>query len=425
MYKKLLATIFLVLFAVGFLFACKSGETTEKSDTVTEGAFVFAPYSYERNEYKLVKVLEKKDEVVIPSVVNGKTIVSIGHSAFQNHTELKSVVIPETVRVIDDYAFDNCSSLEKIVIPQNVTEIGYNAFARCTKLKEIAFPKSLEIIESCAFSGCEALEKIYVNPSLKIIGRDAFGECPSISEIHVSDISAWCKINFENISANPLVDAERLYVSGELAENLIIRNVETVSPYAFFSFDGIKTLTLGEGVVNVKESAFSNCKSLKSLTLSDSVKNIGTSAFNSCTSLEYVSVGGGVEYFAGLAFYDCKAIKILDIKNLFSWCYAFFYTDSTGSANPMIYAERLFVNGSEVEDLVIPTGVEKISTLAFIGYRGKKVIIPSTVKFIEDTVFYMCDNIEELHFNGTYDELMLVSIGANNFGKEIKISYNR
>ena len=426
MRKKILIAIFSLLLAITFLTACYNKNDDAETDTVLEDGLVFAPFSYERNEYQLIEVLDEREELVIPAEIDGKKVVAIGRSALYNKQKLKKAVIPESVVLIDDYAFDNCISLEEVVLSQRIKEIGFSAFSNCVRLREIALPASLEIIESSAFSRCSGLQRIYVSPSVKTIGRDAFAACTKLRAVYISSVAAWCGINFENIASNPISTAEKLYVSGRLTEDLLIEGVETISPNAFFGFKGIKNLTIGEGVSVIGESAFSGCSSIKNLTLSDSVKRINTSAFNSCTSLEYVSCGGGVEYFAGLAFYNCENIKLLNISDLSVWCRAFFYTDSTGSANPMLYAEALAVGGEEVTELVIPSGVERISTLSFIGFKGKRVTVPKTLKLIEDTAFYMCDNLEVLHFNGNLDELQvfLTSIGSNNFGNGINISYN-
>ncbi len=405
------------------LTACGTVGTTENPDAITEGGLVFAPFNEEKTEYELIKMLDSREELLVPSEIAGKPVVSIGNSAFYNNNSLKKVYLPESVREICDYAFDNCAALEEIVFSSRIERIGFNAFSDCEKLKEINLPTSLKLMESSSFARCASLEKIYVNPALEVIERDSFIGCDAISEIHLSDVSAWCKIYFENIAANPITNAERLYVSGVLTEELIITDAETISEYAFFRFSGLKKLTLGEGVVNVSNSAFSNCISLKRLEISDSIKKIGVSAFNSCTALEYIVMGGSVEHFSGLAFYDCKSLYALELTDIASWCNAFFYTDSTGTANPLVYADVLIVNGKEIDELVIPEGVKKITTLAFIGFKGTTIVFPSTLRTIEDTAFYMCPNIGEFHyFNGTVDELMLLSIGNNNFGREIKIA---
>ena len=50
-------------------------------------------------------------EVVIPSVINGYSVTTIGDSAFSDCDSLTSVVIPDSVTTIGGYAFRNCSSL--------------------------------------------------------------------------------------------------------------------------------------------------------------------------------------------------------------------------------------------------------------------------------------------------------------------------
>ncbi len=423
--RKLFKIIFVLLCVIFALASCADTENVGNPDAVTVDGLVYAPFNEEKSEYELIKLNDGREELAVPAEIEGKPVVSIGSSALYNNTTLRKVILPDSIVKIDDYAFDNCASLEEIVFSPNVESIGFNAFSDCIKLKEIKLPESLKTIESSAFARCEALEKIYVNPHLETIEKDSFLNCHSISEIHVSDISAWCEISFENIEANPLSSAERLYISEELIENLTITGIETISKYAFFGFSGIKTLTLGEGVSVVDNSAFSSCPSLTRLTLSDSVKKLGTSAFNSCSALEYVVIGKGVAYFSGLAFYGCESIYAVEITDLAAWCEAFFYTDSTGTANPIIQADVIIINGKEINELVIPNGVKKISTLAFIGFKGTKVTLPPSLRVIEDTAFYMCDNLTELHFNGTIAELSLLSIGDNNFAKINKISYEK
>lgn len=426
MYKKILLLFVLFLSFTLALTACGGDDgTVTNPDEITDSGLVFAPFNEEKTEYELVGMLDECEELTVPAEIAGKPVVSIGNSAFYNNASLKKVYLSEGIREISDYAFDNCVALEEIVFSSSVERIGFNAFSDCEKLKEINLPASLKLMESSAFARCISLEKIYINPALETIERDSFIGCESISEIYVDDVSAWCNIWFENIDANPITKAEKLYVCGELTEDLVITDAETISEYAFFRFVGIKSLTLGEGVVNISDSAFSGCSSLKRLTISDSVKTIGVSAFNSCTALEYIVMGGGVEYFSGLAFYNCMALYALELTDISAWCGAFFYTDSTGSANPLLYADVIVIGGKEVTELVIPSGVKKIATLAFIGFKGTKVTLPSSVRTIEDTAFYMCDNLTTLHFNGTLDELKLLSIGSNNFEKITQISYNR
>ena len=49
--------------------------------------------------------------LTISETVNGRTVVEIGPSAFENHTELTSVDLPDSITVIGKRAFAGCTSL--------------------------------------------------------------------------------------------------------------------------------------------------------------------------------------------------------------------------------------------------------------------------------------------------------------------------
>ncbi len=71
---------------------------------------------------------------VIPSIVSGLPVTSIGDGAFCNCTALTTVTIPNSVLSIGAGAFRNCYSLASLTIPNSVTSIGYAAFynSACT-----------------------------------------------------------------------------------------------------------------------------------------------------------------------------------------------------------------------------------------------------------------------------------------------------
>ena len=51
--------------------------------------------------------------VTVPEV-EGMTIVEIGASAFENHTELQSIKLPSTIAIIGRRAFAGCTSLSQM-----------------------------------------------------------------------------------------------------------------------------------------------------------------------------------------------------------------------------------------------------------------------------------------------------------------------
>lgn len=119
-------------------------------------------------------------ELVIPSMIKGKSVVEIGEAAFKN-MKFKKVRIPDSVRYINRNAFENCKNLREIILPQNLVFLGSCAF-RQTGLREVRLPQGLIRIESMCFCDCGNLKYVDLNEEIEYIGNGAF-DCTDISEI--------------------------------------------------------------------------------------------------------------------------------------------------------------------------------------------------------------------------------------------------
>ena len=295
------------------------------------------------------KMLLSKDKTTLikyPSAAGEVTIsagVSIINSyAFENNSNITSVVIPDSVTTIYYEAFRNCSSLTSVTIPGSVEYIGSSAFYDCDSLEsvhisdliawsniefadiaanplcygaklylndnlvtDLVIPNGVESINSYAFSyafcDCISLESVTIPDSVTSIGAYAFAGCSSLESVHISDLAAWCNIEFESSSANPLINGAKLYLNGSPVTDLVIPNgVESINSYAFFG-----------------------CSGLTSVVIPDSVTSIGS-----------------------LAFYDCDSLESVHISDLTAWSNIEF---ADSSANPLCYGAKLYLNGSLAE----------------------------------------------------------------------------
>ena len=230
----------------------------------------------------------------------GENVRKIGGSAFEGSECLKEVKIPDSVTSIGDYAFNNCNSLTSITIPNSITYIGGAAFSNCRSLPVIngiryADTFLVEVVDDSislnikdgtrfigekAFLDCRILKNITIPKSVIMIGSSAFFYIPSIN-VHISDLSAWCKIEFLGKEANPIHNegAKLLLNGAELKDITIPSDVSLIGRYAFY-----------------------NCRSLTSVTISDSVTSIGESAFESCDNVETISLGRNVSKIGEKAF---------------------------------------------------------------------------------------------------------------------------
>ena len=151
--------------------------------TVTVAAATNTFY-FDETTGTITKYAESDTVVVIPSKINGVTVETIGHGAFER-SAVTSVTIPDSVTAILDRAFANCSQLTNISIPNSVTSIGFSAFEHCTSLKSITLPSSLRNISMFLFHNCSQLTTIQIPDSVLSIQDYAFGNCISLEAIHI------------------------------------------------------------------------------------------------------------------------------------------------------------------------------------------------------------------------------------------------
>ncbi len=132
--------------------------------------------------------------------------------------------------------------------------------------------------------------------------------------------------------------------------------------------DGQGILTFDDTVTSIGEWAFYNCTSLTSVTIPDSVTSIGDYAFSGCTSLTRV-----------------------DITDLSAWCKISF---GNSPANPLCNGAKLYLNGSELTDITIPSDITEINNYAFYGCKSlTSVTIPDSVTSIGNDAFYGCKSL--------------------------------
>ena len=133
----------------------------------------------------------------------------------------------------------------------------------------------------------------------------------------------------------------------------------------------------GQAVTSIGGGAFYDCSGLASVTIPESVTCIGANAFSRCGNMTNVTMASSVAFIGANAFWECASIKTVNISNLGSWCSCKFGTDAS---QPLAFGANLYVNGEQVEDLVVPAGVTDVGNWAFCGAHIKSVVVPASVK---------------------------------------------
>lgn len=199
-----------------------------------------------------------------------ESVTTIGNSVFYGCSSLTSITIPEGVTTIGDWAFSGCSGLTSITIPESVTAIGESAFYGCSSLISITIPEGITTIGEYAFSDCSSLSSITIPEGVTAIGYRAFSGCSSLKDVSITDLAAWCNIAFGNATANPLYQAENLYLNGELME----------------------TLEFPESVTMIRQGLFRNAACIRRVALPKGLKGVAANAFYGCRNIQEVFYAG-------------------------------------------------------------------------------------------------------------------------------------
>ena len=201
------------------------------------------------------------------------------------------------------------ASGSNLAIPASVQNMGSGVFQRCRGLKNLVLEPGLTSIGYEAFWECSSLQSVTIPASLKSVDYGAFHDCPNLNSVLITDLAAWCDIDFYMYSSNPLYEGHNLYLNGELVTDLVIpEGVTQIKREAFQSCYSINSVTLPSTLKSIGYEGFEQCENLKRIVIPDSVETIGDNAFRDCESLKSVTLGRSMRSIGGSAFNYCNLI---------------------------------------------------------------------------------------------------------------------
>ena len=342
----------------------------------------------------------------------------------------------DTYAINDDFLSYN-EYVKKINLPDSLTSIGVSAFEGCSALKTVTIPDSCGV-QAMAFYGCSSLTDINYNETAVRTAPSAFVETAwynsqpdGIVVYHGKSACAYkgdFKAN-ETIKDGTVVVADGLFYGDEeltsidiadsveyigsmafeecinLREVKLPKSLYTICEETFYGCESLESITLPD-VVNIGESAFAHCISLKNIVIPESVEfGIDDSAFLNCTSLQKVTVNGNIQQIGSAVFMNCENLKSINIpksvesigNDVFEFCnnvtikcyensYAHEYAKTNGINYSLIFDEREFgdINNDGKVDVNDVTHLQRYIA-GFTDESGAPIIPDSDLGYADIT----------------------------------------
>lgn len=330
-------------------------------------------------------------EVVIPAIIDGHKVVGVDAGAFDGNEELTRVVLPEYLMEIGDDAFAGCTKLASVEFPSSLRTIGSRSFHGCESLTEVVLPEGLESIGGNGFWYCKGLVSISLPDSLREIGGAAFASCESLTSVRLP--SRLTEVGW------------KLFAScTSLRQVIFPKGLKVIQEEAFQSCRGLTELTLPQGLEKIGCGAFSYCSNLEKINIPASVKELYEEAFTtrsdhpmnpfqSCTSLRTIELDpeNRTYYQQDGALIRRSDMTLVDYQ-------------PTGVTRGYVIPEGVrTIGGGAIRtlkgaqpQLTIPTSVTSIGKYAISITGLTELVIPSSVKKLDDMAIWMCYELQSV-----------------------------
>lgn len=290
-----------------------------------------------------------------------------------------------------------------------IEELPNDFFPDIEKVASLKLPNTLKRIRNQEFIGYNSFKDVLTIPaSCNSVGDSAFIGVP-ITKLEC--------LGATNIGYKAFLGCHKL-------KDIKLAPEVTIQEYAFETqYPGtlpiitIDSLTICSGTL-IEPNAFHN-SILKNIVFEAGVKKIGDNALGK--DFETLNFCGMID---SIGIIESKKLSKINVSNLETWCNLPF--DGWG---PMKEGARLYIEGQEIDEIVIPTTItvvrdgafsfcstlqnvyfhsqiDSIGTNAFYGCSNlKSVTIPPCLKEISDGMFKNCIGLENVKFSAALEKI--------------------
>ncbi len=171
----------------------------------------------------------------------------------------------------------------------------------------------------------------------------------------------------------------------------------TIYERELVSYDGNeKKVVVPEGITSLAASAFWNNTVVEEIVLPSTLKQIGGDCFYYCKSLRKVNIPSGVSVMGNNPFAGCPRLALTNESPYFCLEKGVLYNKEK---TLVIY----YPISATATEFIIPNGVEVVGKHSFFACNAlRRIVIPSTVKHLENNPFSGCERLKVENYSPNY-----------------------
>jgi hypothetical protein len=375
----------------GILFADAGSNRTQVIFTYTTAGSItnFTPKSY-------------PGPLIIPGILGGVTVTSIGEAVFSACSYLMSITIPDSLESIGQAAFANCENLRSVTFGSGsqLKTILLNAFFNCNVLSSITIPVSVTSIHTQVFT-YSGLTDVNVSQGFLTSNNLTAGS----NQPFYGKSSGVTIVGYKLFKSVGALTGATAQLNG--ATLAIIEGYSSIGANAFLDAASLTAITIPASVTSIGISAFINCSHLTSVTFhpNSQLLTIGDWAFKDCTSLASIAIPASVTTIGGNVFNRCAALTSFVIPALVTSISNNAFQSCTGLTSVIIPAsvtsigDAAFINCSSLTSVTFPSGSQllTIGSHAFDSCSNlNSIVIPASVTSIGERAFTECSSLTSI-----------------------------
>ena len=254
--------------------------------------------------------------------------------------------------------------------------------------------KPVTTIEENAFSGKQTkrvrIYSITLPNSITSIEDGAFGWCSNLQIVkYKGTASQWASIDgLKNITlandGTSIFSVREVFINNTTVDEIELKDIETIKPYAFRGFKWLKKATIGDGVIEIGSNAFYACVGLEDVSLPNSITKIEDYAFKNCSNLVNLNIPNKLTTLEKEVFQGCSSLAMI------------FIPDSIQTIG-----ESAFYNCTNLSDLIISDSVQSIGDYAFYNCSSLVDLTIKKATEIGNSAFAGCSALETLSISDT------------------------